>query len=150
MHLTSFTDYSIRVLLYLAAKGEKRSTIDEIASSYGISRHHLVKVVQDLNMGGYITAFRGKNGGLILKRAPDMIQLGDLIRHTEPEFSLVECFRDKNQCVITPSCQLRPVLNEALNAFFEVLDRYTLADLLNDQRPQLQQLLNIPALNLPT
>jgi Rrf2 family nitric oxide-sensitive transcriptional repressor len=150
MHLTSFTDYSIRVLLYLAVKGEERATIDEIASTYNVSRHHVMKIVQELNQKGYLTAIRGKHGGLWLKRDPASIKLGALVRDTESEFGLVECFRDKNACVITPACRLPPVLNEALEAFFAVLDRYTLADLLEERLPQLRQLLRIPALNVAT
>lgn len=143
MHLTRFTDYSLRVLIYLAAKGEQRSTISEIAARFNISRNHLMKVVQDLNHQGYITSIRGKNGGLLLKRAPETISLGKLVRETERDLELVECFGDENECVITPACQLKPILAEALAAFLAVLDHYTLADLLGPQRPRLIQLLQI-------
>ncbi|MDN3555861.1 Rrf2 family transcriptional regulator [Halomonas maura] len=143
MHLTRYTDYSLRVLIYLAVKGEERSTITEIADRFAISRNHLMKVVQELNHRGYITAIRGKHGGLLLKRAPESITLGELVRDTERDLGLVECFGDDNECVITPSCRLKPILAEALGAFLAVLDRYTLADMLGPQRGGLIQLLQI-------
>ncbi|MDT8879263.1 Rrf2 family transcriptional regulator [Halomonas saccharevitans] len=143
MHLTRFTDYSLRVLLFLAVKGEERSTINEIAERFEISRNHLMKVVQDLNHQGYLTAIRGKNGGLVLKRRPESIPLGELVRATERDLELVECFGDNNACVITPACRLKPILAEALAAFLAVLDRYTLADLLGPQGPQLVRLLQL-------
>lgn len=143
MHLTRYSDYALRVLLYLAVKGDERSTIQEIAESYGISRNHLMKVVQDLSHRGYVTTIRGKNGGLLLNHLPEEISLGALIRDTESELGLVECFRDGNECIITPACRAKPILNEALNAFMAVLDRYTLADMLGKRRPQLAQLMRI-------
>ncbi|MGP9567483.1 MULTISPECIES: RrF2 family transcriptional regulator [unclassified Halomonas] len=147
MHLTRYTDYSIRVLLYLAVKGEERSTIKEIAEAFSISSNHLMKIVQELNQKGYLTAIRGKNGGLLLCRQPETISLGALIRDTESEMALVECFRDDNSCVITPSCRLRPILADALSAFLSVLDQYTLADLLQD-RSQLATLMRIPVFTI--
>ncbi|WP_235042442.1 RrF2 family transcriptional regulator [Vreelandella profundi] len=147
MHLTRYTDYSIRVLLYLAVKGEQRSTIKEIAETFFISSNHLMKIVQELNQKGYLTAIRGKNGGLLLCQQPETISLGALIRDTESEMALVECFRDDNSCVITPSCRLRPILAEALSAFLSVLDQYTLADLLQD-RSQLATLMRIPVFTI--
>ncbi|MBE0489017.1 MAG: Rrf2 family transcriptional regulator [Halomonas sp.] len=143
MHLTRFTDYSLRVLLYLAVKGEGRSTIHEIAGRFDISRNHLMKVVQDLSHKGYITAIRGKNGGLLLKKAPEEIRLGKLVRDTENDIELVECFGDNNECKITPACRLKPILAEALRAFMSVLDKYTLADMLGPREPELAQLLRI-------
>ncbi|WP_027966341.1 Rrf2 family transcriptional regulator [Halomonas halocynthiae] len=145
MRLTHFTDYSLRVLIYLALKGEKRSTIADIAERFSISRNHLMKVVQELSHCGYITAIRGKHGGLLLQRVPEAIALGELIRQLENGFTLVECFSDNNQCAITPACQLRFILQDALNAFLEVLDRYTLADLLTHQEPALIKLLQLDA-----
>ncbi|MCE8017095.1 Rrf2 family transcriptional regulator [Halomonas sp. MCCC 1A17488] len=143
MHLTRYTDYALRVLIYLAVKGEERSTIHEIAESFGVSRNHLMKVVQDLSHRGYITTIRGKNGGLLLNRAPEEITLGALVRATEHELGLVECFRDSNDCVITPACRLKPILNEAMDAFMGVLDQYTLADMLGKRQPQLARLMQI-------
>ncbi len=102
-----------------------------------------MKVVQDLNHQGYLTAIRGKNGGLVLKRRPENIPLGELVRATERDLELVECFGDNNECVITPACRLKPIMAEALAAFLAVLDRYTLADLLGPQRPALVRLLQL-------
>lgn len=149
MHLTRYTDYAIRVLLYLAVKGEERTTINEIAQTFSISRNHLMKIVQELNQKGYLTAIRGKSGGLLLGRPPETISLGALVRDTEHEMALVECFREDNKCVITPSCRLQPILAEALSAFLTVLDQYTLADLLTDRTSQLSTLMRIPTLNVP-
>lgn len=149
MHLTRYTDYAIRVLLYLAVKGEERTTINEIAETFSISRNHLMKIVQELNQKGYLTAIRGKSGGLLLGRRPETISLGALVRDTEHEMALVECFREDNTCVITPSCRLQPILAEALSAFLSVLDQYTLADLLLDRTSQLSTLMRIPTLTVP-
>ncbi len=148
MHLTRFTDYSIRVLLYLATKGEERSTISEIAETFNISRNHLMKIVQELNQKGYLKAIRGKHGGLLLNRSPASISLGALIRDTEQEMALVECFRDDNACVITPHCRLQPILAEALDAFLHVLDAYTLADLLDGRSAELARLMQIPTVSV--
>ncbi|MBZ5486855.1 Rrf2 family transcriptional regulator [Halomonas aquamarina] len=145
MHLTRFTDYSIRVLLYLATKDEERATITEIAEAFSISRNHLMKIVQELHQKEYLKAIRGKHGGLFLARAACDIRLGALVRDTEQEMALVECFRDDNACVITPSCRLKPILNDALEAFLSVLDDYTLADLLEGRHGRLASLLQIPA-----
>ncbi|PCF96021.1 Rrf2 family transcriptional regulator [Vreelandella nigrificans] len=147
MHLTRFTDYSIRVLIFLAVKGEERSTINEIAETFDISRNHLMKIVQELSQKNYVTAIRGKNGGLLLTRDPATIVLGELVREMEHDMELVECFHSKNACIITPACRLQPILNNALSAFLDVLDHYTLADLLGNQQPQLAQLMRIPAVN---
>ncbi|MGY4878529.1 Rrf2 family transcriptional regulator [Vreelandella aquamarina] len=147
MHLTRFTDYSIRVLLFLAVKDGERATINEIAETFSISRNHLMKVVQELNQKGYLAATRGKNGGLSLGRTPGSISIGALVRDTE-EMPLVECFRDDNACIITPSCRLKPILNEALDAFVAVLDNYTLADLLEDRSPQLSRLMRIKSVSV--
>lgn len=148
MHLTRFTDYSVRVLLYLAAKGEERSTISEIAETFNISRNHLMKIVQELNQKGYLKAIRGKHGGLLLNRSPHSISLGAVIRDTEQEMALVECFRDDNACVITPHCRLQPILAEALDAFLRVLDVYTLADLLDGRSAELSKLMKIPTVSV--
>ena len=148
MHLTRFTDYSIRVLLYLATKGEERATITEIAETFSISRNHLMKIVQELHQKEYLKAIRGKHGGLWLNRAPEHIRLGALVRDTEQEMALVECFREDNTCIVTPSCRLKPILNDALNAFLSVLDNYTLADLLDGRHSRLASLMRIPVANL--
>ena len=144
MHITRYTDYSLRVLIYLSAQGDRLATIQEIADSYDISKNHLMKVVHQLNKKGYIETVRGKNGGMRLHMAPEDINIGILIRETEQDLNIVECFSSKNACKITPVCGLKGMFNEALKAFLEVLDKYTLADVIRDpHRPQLLRLLQI-------
>lgn len=129
MRLTNFSDYALRVLLYAAARRDELITIEETAKVYGISKAHLMKVANQLTRAGYLKAVRGRSGGLSLAMRPNKIRLGDVVRATEPDFALVECFGSDNQCRITPRCRLRGVLKEALGAFIATLDRYTLADL---------------------
>jgi Rrf2 family transcriptional regulator, nitric oxide-sensitive transcriptional repressor len=134
MNITRYTDYSLRVLMYVALKGEEISTIGEIAESYDISKNHLMKVVQELNTKGYLIAWRGKNGGLRLNGRPEDINIGRLVRDTEQDLALVDCFNNNTGCIITPACRLRSVFSESLEAFFKVLDQYTLADLVPKQK----------------
>ena len=129
MRLTMFSDYAIRVLMYAAAAGERLVTIEEIARAYGISRSHLMKVVNSLTKAGYLKGVRGRAGGVTLARPGAEINLGAVVRQTEPDFALVECFTADNQCAISACCRLPNILNEALGAFAATLDRYTLADL---------------------
>lgn len=136
MRLTVYTDFSLRVLMYLAVSPERRPTIAEIAASYGVSKNHLMKVVHQLGVGGYIETVRGKNGGLRLARAPHEIGLGEVVRRTEPDMALVPCFHPVDApCVIAPACRLRRALHDARGAFLEVLDGYTLADLVENRNP---------------
>lgn len=130
MRLTLYTDYSLRVLLYIGIKGtEKLSTVQEVSDAYGISKNHLTKVVHELGKLGLIETVRGRGGGFRLNMAPKEINVGDVVRKMEDDFHLVECFNcATNKCVITPVCKLKDVLHEALNAYFKVLDSYTLAD----------------------
>jgi len=129
MHLTRYTDYGLRVLIYLAAQPEG-ATVSEIAASYGISRNHLVKVAHHLGRLGYIETSRGKSGGLRLIREPSDINIGSVVRDMEPNFHLVECFNmPGNTCPITPVCKLKGVLIEAERAFMSALSEHTLADL---------------------
>lgn len=130
MRLTDFSDYSLRLLMYAAVRDDQLITIEETAQVYGISRAHLMKVANQLTRAGFLKAVRGRSGGLALARRPEQIRLGDVLRATEPDFALVECFRSDNLCLITPRCRLRGMLKEALAAFSGTLDRYTLADLL--------------------
>lgn len=128
MQLTSHTDYSLRVLMYLAARNAP-STISEIAETYKISRNHLVKVVHELGKHGYLRTERGRGGGISLARAAKEIRIGDVVRAMEPNFHIVECFDpERNVCVITPQCALKHALSSANSAFMKVLDGYTLAD----------------------
>jgi Rrf2 family nitric oxide-sensitive transcriptional repressor len=131
--------------MYVGAKGNKLSTIDEIAESYGISRNHLSKVVFRLAQLGFLETVRGKGGGMRLACPPEAVNLGKLVRSTEDDLELVECFGTTNaNCCIDSACLLRKVLRDALSAFFEVLDDYTLADLLKPKR-HLRRLLHISA-----
>ena len=127
MQLTRYTDYAMRVLLHVGARDDDDlSSIAEIAEVYGISRNHLMKVVQDLGQSGFLSTVRGRGGGLKLARPASDITIGSIVRHTESGFDLVDC----TSCIIAPACSLPKVLNEAVAAFLAVLDRYTLADLL--------------------
>ncbi|MCM3390101.1 Rrf2 family transcriptional regulator [Ureibacillus chungkukjangi] len=132
MRLTLYTDYSLRVLLYLGVKGNDRlSTIQEIADSYHISKNHLMKVTYDLGQLGLIETIRGRGGGIRLNLQPEEINIGQVVRHTEEDFHLVECFDEENNlCKLSPACKLKFALNEALNAYLQVLDQYSLADFL--------------------
>lgn len=130
MRLSSFSDYSLRVLMYLGIHAGRLATIGEIAQAYDISAHHLTKVVNHLGRLAYIETVRGKGGGIRLARAAAEISLGELIRQTENDWALVECFASDGNCRILPACRLPAILDEALAAMFSVLDRYTLADLL--------------------
>ncbi|MDJ1160265.1 Rrf2 family transcriptional regulator [Chelatococcus sp. SYSU_G07232] len=128
MRLTTFSDYALRVLMYAATAGDRLVTIEETAKTYNISRAHLMKAVNILTRAGYIKGVRGRSGGFALARRPQDINLGEVVRATEPDFALVECFATGNLCIITKSCRLPQVLNEALSSFIATLDRYTLAD----------------------
>lgn len=144
MRITRYTDYSLRVLIYLALQPDRLATIQGIADSYDISKSHLMKVVHHLTQSGYIQSIRGKNGGLRLNRLPEEINIGVLVRETEQDLNLVECFSDNNQCCITPVCGLKHMLAEALDAFLTTLDQYTLADVLAEKNhPQLLRILQI-------
>lgn len=128
MRLTSFTDYSLRVLLYAEAHQEALFTIDELAEVFSVSRAHLMKVVSNLTREGYLEAIRGRAGGLRLKMDAKDINIGTLIEQTEPDFCIVECMRQKNQCLVAGRCKLQPVFGAALEAFRAALSAYTLAD----------------------
>lgn len=129
MRITAYTDYSLRVLIYLAVNDGKLATIREIATAYGVSQNHLMKLTHQLQLEGFIQTVRGKAGGMRLARAASAIRVGDVVRAMEPDLSLVECFRSDNQCVITPNCRLKSTLAKALRRFLEELDQTTLADL---------------------
>lgn len=143
MKLTSFTDYSLRVLIYLAAQPGQRATIAQIATAFDVSENHLVKVVHFLGRQGWLANVRGKGGGLELGAAPEKIVVGRVVRETEGTPVIAECFGESGgDCQIAPNCRLRGVLCEAVTAFYAVLDRYTLADLVNN-RQQLARMLFI-------
>ncbi|HEX2568038.1 MAG TPA: Rrf2 family transcriptional regulator [Polyangia bacterium] len=141
MQLTQYTDYAIRTLLYLGAHREEVVPVTAIAEAYGISAHHLAKVAQMLTREGFVRAQRGKKGGLQLAREPELIAIGEVVRRTEPNFHLVECFdAAHNSCPISGACRLQHVLEDARRAFLKVLDGVTLGELLGNQQ-QLVQLL---------
>jgi Rrf2 family nitric oxide-sensitive transcriptional repressor len=130
MRLTTYSDYALRVLMYLALKSDGLSTIAEIAGSYDISEAHLMKVVHQLGVAGYIETVRGRGGGLRLAKPAEAIRLAAVIRTTEPDMAIVSCLKPLNApCVINPSCVLKRALERAQQAFMEVLEGYTLADL---------------------
>ena len=131
MQLTQFSDYALRTLVYISSSPNQFATITEISDYFGISRNHLVKVVHHLANHDVIITTRGKNGGIRLARSPKEIVIGDVVRITEQNQDVVECFNAKtNKCVITPTCRLQQVFHEAHNAFLNVLDSYTLDDAL--------------------
>ena len=126
MRLTRYTDFALRVLLYLAARPEGLSSIASISRAYGVSQNHLMKVVNDLANSGYVATVRGRSGGVRLGRDPGEINIGAVVRHTEDSFQVVDC----GTCVIAPVCGLSSALDDAVKAFLGVLDGYTLADLM--------------------
>lgn len=129
MRLTGFSDYALRTLMYAASSPERRFTIDEASQALGVSRAHLNKVVNTLTRNGYLTGIRGRSGGLMLGRSPETVRIGDVLRVTEPDFALVECFVTGKQCVLDNGCKLSGMLEEAMTSFLATLDRYTLADI---------------------
>jgi Rrf2 family nitric oxide-sensitive transcriptional repressor len=147
MRLTRYTDYALRVLLYLGTHPDRLSTISEIAAFHGISRNHLMKVVHQLGSLGYIDTLRGKGGGIRLALRPGDIIIGHVVRHTEENLDIVECFSPGNSdCVIQPGCRLKTALGEALNSFLATLDLYTLADFLGEYPPPPARASNGPPL----
>ncbi len=144
MRLTRHTDYSLRVLMFLAVRPEKLATIHEIAEAFDISRAHLMKVVHSLAKLGYVQTVRGRGGGLELARPAREIRLGRLIQQTEDSVELVECFSTgahPRGCRITAACKLRGVLGDAVSAFFRSLDEHTLEDIVSGRTTQLRRLL---------
>ena len=134
MRLTTFTDYSLRVLIYLGTRNSKRAAVGDIADAYGISKHHLMKVILFLAGEGYVLTTRGKGGGVELKLDSERIRIGDVVRKSEADSVLVECFaQDISNCRIERPCLLRGAFEKAVQAFYSVLDTYTLADLLDNQ-----------------
>ena len=130
MRLTVYTDYALRVLMYLALKEDELATIAEISVSYGISKNHLMKVAHQLGVAGYVETVRGRGGGLRLARRIEAIGLGEVVRFTEPDMAIVSCFKPIDApCAIRPSCVLRQALQKSRDAFMSVLDDYTLSDL---------------------
>ncbi|MBL8276927.1 MAG: Rrf2 family transcriptional regulator [Pelomonas sp.] len=145
MKLTAFTDYSLRVLMFLAAEPDRRATIAEICAAFDVKANHLTKVVHHLARRGWVATVRGKGGGLTLARAPEAIRLGDVVREAEGEDLPAECFSARgSHCAIAGQCRLKGVLAQAVDAFYAVLDGYTLADI-TANREVLAQLLHLPS-----
>jgi len=133
VQLTSFTDYGLRALIYLASLPEGQMTsITEVTDTYGVSRNHMVKIINQLSRAGYIAAMRGKNGGIRLGRPAEEIVIGQVVRDMEP-LQLVNCQSDF--CHITSACRLKKALHDAVQSFLRELDNYTLADLVEDNHP---------------
>lgn len=141
MNLTQFTDYSLRTLMYVATQpSDKLSTVPEIARLYHISSHHLTKAVHKLGKIGLLQTIRGRNGGFRLAKHPKDVNIGWVVRQTEDNWHIVECFHsDNNACILTPACQLKHILGEALEGYLRILDRYTLEDITRN-RDELQHL----------
>ncbi|SAK76709.1 BadM/Rrf2 family transcriptional regulator [Caballeronia hypogeia] len=132
MRLTDYTDYSLRVLLYLSIRPSGLSTIQEISDAYGISKNHLMKIVQQLGELGWVETVRGRNGGLRLAERSKTLTIGDIVRKTESDFAVVGCFSDGTDhrgCVIEPHCRLKGVFAAARDAFLAELDKHTVDDL---------------------
>lgn len=129
MRLSEYTDYTLRVLMYCAGHRERLVTVNELAEQHGLSKNHLMKVVNDLARQGLVETLRGRGGGLRLLKEPGDIRIGDVVRASETDFRLVECFDPlTNTCTLTPSCRLKHVFNDALKGYFKALDSATLAD----------------------
>lgn len=144
MRLKKYTDYALRVLIFTASKNDGTlANKKEISEVFNISENHLGKIIHELNKLGLIETIRGRSGGIRLAKPASEINVGHVVRAMEDDFHLLECFdRKTNYCVITPACKLKHVLNDALMAFLEVVDQYTLEDLLTNQE-ELQELMGI-------
>jgi Rrf2 family nitric oxide-sensitive transcriptional repressor len=143
MRLTVYTDYALRVLMYLALKEGQLSTIAEIAKSFGVSKNHLMKVAYQLGVAGYVETVRGRGGGLRLAKPVEAIGLGEVVRYTEPDMAIVSCLKPLDTpCAIRPCCVLKRALEKARDAFIGILDSYTLSDLVQP-RGRLINLLGI-------
>lgn len=137
MHLTNFTDYTLRVLIYLGIHqhDDRLATISDVATAYGISENHLMKIVHHLAKRGYVETTRGKGGGMRLARAPEQVNLGDVVRDAEDDPVIAKCSQQYNTTnLIAPACTLAEILGQAMRAFFDKLDSHTLADLLEQRK----------------
>ena len=134
MKLTQYSDLGLRLLMYLALRHDDTVTIQEVSDRFAISKNHLVKISHQLTKSGLIESLRGRNGGVRLANSPENISVEEALLATEDNFDLVECFSENNQCVITDVCRLSKVLNNARDAFFEVLQQVTLADLVKSKK----------------
>ncbi|MEI7597962.1 MAG: Rrf2 family transcriptional regulator [Aestuariivirga sp.] len=141
MRLSVFTDYSLRVLIQAALRHPNKVTIDEVANAFGISRNHLIKVINKLGRAGFLVTQRGRSDGFMLARPAERISILDVVRFGEEDQPLVECFdAARNRCVITPACKLKGMIAEANRAFFDVLGKYTIADASANPEPLFRHL----------
>lgn len=141
MRISTFTDYALRVLIQAAIRHPSKVTIDEVANAYGISRNHLIKVINELGRAGFIITQRGRSGGFTLARPADRISVADVVKFGEEGQPMVECFDpERNSCVITPACRLKGILAEARRAFFAILGGYSIADVCEKPEPLLRHL----------
>lgn len=129
MKLTLHTDYALRMLIFLAVRDGRQVTVSDVATTYGLSRNHLLKVALNLGRLGYIRTTRGRSGGIALAKRPEDINLGEVVRHMEDGFALVDCMSDGRACAISRACRLKGIVGMALDAFMAVFDRFTLADI---------------------
>lgn len=150
MRLTTFSDYTLRVLMYLALDPEKLATIPAIAAAYGISENHLMKVVRQLVGDGIVESTRGRGGGIRLARPAEKIRLGEIVRPSEGSAPIVECLGDNpGACCIVPVCRLKGILAGAFDALYDALNEYTLADLVARPRELARVLKPGEAMGLP-
>lgn len=160
MRLTDYTDYTLRVLMFCAVHPERPITIAEIADSHSVSKNHLMKIVNDLARQGILQTTRGRGGGLRLLKPAAEIRIGDVVRNTETDFRMVECFdADHNSCTLTAHCQLKNVIGKALGAYLAELDKVTLADITQNlagsvpggrvQKVSVSQIKHQPSVKLP-
>lgn len=143
MHLSTFTDYALRVLIYAAARSPEQVSLTELAEAYGISRNHLIQVVRKLGHLEYLNTTRGRGGGIRLGKPAEEITVAEIVQATEPGFEMAECFQKKagaSRCRLTPVCVLRGVLAEATHSFLDTLSQTTLADIVADRRQVLNAL----------
>lgn len=148
MRLTQFTDYSLRVLIYLAIHPKERVTIDQLTQAYDVSRHHIRSVVHNLAKLDYVDSTQGKGGGLALALKPNEISIREVVENTENDFYIVECFNPNgNSCPIEPLCVLKQALSEASKSFLQTLEGYTIEDLIKNKKTQLSKLLHITELS---
>ena len=144
MRLTQFTDFSLRVLIYLALHPKERITIDQLTNAYDVSRHHIRSVVHHLAKLGYLESTQGKGGGLALALKPTQITIREIVGNTEKDFYIVECFNPAgSSCPIEPLCILKQALSEASKSFLQTLEDYTIEDLIKNKKTQLSALLEI-------
>lgn len=144
MKLTQHTDYALRMLIFLAVHRDRSVTVSDVATSYGLSRNHLLKVAQNLGKRGYINTARGRSGGISLALPPDEINIGEVVRAMEDGFTLVECLHPEGgACILSPACRLKGVVREAIDAFLGVFDAYSLDDLVGNTK-LLIELLRLP------